>query len=417
MPLISTSDLAVNYGEISIFADISLEVHEHARIGIVGPNGGGKTSLVKVLVEELEPSAGTVQRSRGLRVGYVPQVAPYAPTGTLKDEVMGAFQRLRWLEQALETSAQDLKHAQAEQATKAQDTYAALLQEYESLDGYTSGSALERMVDGLGLSEEILNIQASKVSGGERTRAALARALLGDPDLLVLDEPTNYLDLKGLTWLERYLTHFGHAILVVSHDRYFLDRTVNQIWELDHGRLDTYRGNYSRYRALKAERLLTQRREYEKQQEYIAKEEAFIQRYHAGQRSREARGRATRLERLERVGRPEHDRPISILSANADRTEQVVVATHNLKVGFIQDEGSTRLLSVPDIKLERGSCTAIIGDNGAGKTTLLRTILGLTPPVEGSVDLGTKVKVGYYRQGRDDLPEDSTVLEALLDTK
>ena len=416
MPLISTSDLAVHYGADIIFSGVNLDINERARIGIVGPNGGGKTSLLRVLVGQQEPSEGKVARSNGIQVGYVPQHPPSARTSTLREVVLLAFEQLRSLEEALEAGArqQDTPDSDAEESGR---RYAALLEQYEALGGYSYERAMERMADGLGLRPETLDSPASSASGGERTRAALARALLGNPDLLVLDEPTNYLDIKGVIWLERYLTHFAPAVVVVSHDRYFLDQTATQIWELDHGRLNAFPGNFSKYRVLKAERDLRQLKEYEAQQEFIAKEQAFIDRYRAGQRSREAKGRETRLRRLERIDQPDADRSISLSDASASRTGQVALSTHELKVGYTDGGGPVELLHVPDLKLERGSRTAIIGDNGTGKTTFIKTVLGLVPPLEGSVALGQNVKVGYYSQGMDALVDEQTVLDSFLEIK
>lgn len=405
------------YGDDEVFSGVNLEVSERARIGIVGPNGSGKTSLLKLLVEELEPDAGTVHWTRGVRVGYVPQIPRAVPGGSLNDEVMTAFDRVRGLEQDIEAGALELEQADAGARHDAEKRYAALVEEYERLGGYSYESSMERMVLGLGLSKETMNAHTSQVSGGERTRAALARALLANPDLLVLDEPTNHLDLNGLDWLENYLTHFAGAFVVVSHDRYFLDRTVTQVWEMDHGKLQTFPGNYTKYRTLKAEQTLRQEREYARQQEYIAKEEAFIQRYHAGQRAREARGRETRLQRLERVQAPERDRSIALSRATATRTGHVVLSTHNLKVGCIQGTETTELLSVPNLRLERGSRTAIIGANGTGKTTLLKTLQGLVPPLGGTATIGHNVNLGYYIQGLDDLPEEASVIDAFLQAK
>ena len=417
MPVVSTLDIAISFGADVIFSNITVDIHERARIGIVGPNGGGKTSFLKILVGELEPSAGTVQLARGIRVGYVPQTPETTADGSLKDEIMMAFDRLRQLEHALESGGRQLDQSATDQENEAGKHYSALLDEYESLGGYSYENTMDRLVEGLGLSQRTLQTPASQASAGERARAALAHALLGEPNLLVLDEPTNHLDMKGLTWLERYLAHVDCAFVVVSHDRYFLDRTVNQVWELDHGSIQTFAGNYSKYRALQTERTLTRQREYAKQQEYIAKEEAFIQRYRAGQRAQEARGRATRLSRLIRLENPERDRAISLSSLTSSRSGQVLLSTHGLLVGFPGDPVPTELISVPDLKLERGSRTAVIGANGAGKTTLLRTLLGLTPPVRGKVGLGHNVAVGYHRQGFDDLVSDSTVLDSLLDAK
>ena len=363
----------------------------------------------------MKPSGGTVRLARGVRVGYVPQSPESTVAGSLKDEIMTAFDRLKWLEDAIEAGARRLDQTGGGQDDQAGEHYAALLDEYESLGGYTYENTMDRMVEGLGLSRRALETQASQASGGERARASLAQALLGEPNLLILDEPTNHLDMKGLAWLERFLTYFPSAVVVVSHDRYFLDRTVNQVWELDHGGIESYVGNYSKYRTSKAERTLTRQREYAKQQEYIAKEEDFIRRYHAGQRAREAKGRQTRLNRLERIDKPESDRAISISSAAARRSDQTVLRTHGLTVGFPGDGLPIELFSVPDVKLERGSRTALVGPNGTGKTTLLETLLGLLPPVRGRVTVGRNVAVGYHRQGLDDLDWDSNVLDSLLD--
>ena len=417
MPLLSTSGIGITYGADVIFANINVEINERARIGIVGPNGGGKTSLLEILVGGLEPTAGSVNIARGIRVGYVPQSPEISVAGSLKDEIMTAFDRLRWLENAMESGARQLRISGDGQDEQAGERYAELLDEYESLGGYSYENTMDRMVEGLGLSQGALETPASQASGGERSRAALAQALLGEPNLLILDEPTNHLDMKGLAWLERFLAHFPSAVVVVSHDRYFLDRTVNQVWELDHGGIESYVGNYTKYRTLKAERTLTRQREYAKQQEYIAKEEDFIRRYHAGQRAREAKGRQTRLNRLERIDKPESDRAIAISSAAARRSDQTVLSTHGLTVGFPGDEAPIELFSVPDIKLARGSRTALAGPNGTGKTTLLGTLLGLLPPVQGRVTLGRNVAVGYHRQGLDDLDWDSTILDSLLDIK
>ena len=347
----------------------------------------------------------------------MPQLPATPGSGTLEDEVLEAFREVRRVEAELEDSALAIQRAKPNERRGAERRYSSLLHDFEALGGYDYYNRMERVVAGVGLPEEALRTPSSAASGGQRTRAALARALLTEPDLLVLDEPTNYLDFRGLAWLEGFLERSGHAFVVVSHDRYFLDRTVNRVWELDHGRLESYPANFSRYRALKAEREERQRKEYERQQEFIAKEEYFIQRYKAGQRSREAKGRERRLDRLERLRAPERSHTVSVTAAPASRTGQIVLSTESLEVGFAEGGRRTRLLDVPDLKLERGSRTAIIGSNGAGKTTLLRTLLGLHPPLAGAARLGHNVEAGYYRQGTDHLPEASSVLDALIDAK
>ena len=417
MPLLTTSSIGITYGVDIIFSNINVEINERARIGIVGPNGGGKTSLLEILTGGLDPSAGSVKLARGMRVGYVPQAPEMTVSGSLKDEIMTAFDRLKWLEDAMETGARDLDQTNADDDDQVGERYAALLDEYESLGGYSYENTMDRMVEGLGLTQRALQTPAAHASGGERARVALAQALLGEPNLLILDEPTNHLDMKGLVWLERFLTHYPSAVVVVSHDRYFLDRTVNQVWDLDHGGIEHYVGNYSKFRTLKAERALTRQREYAKQQEFIAKEEDFIRRYHAGQRAREAKGRQTRLNRLERIDQVENDRAITLSSRTFQRSDQTVLRTHGLTVGYPDNDPPIELFSVPDMKLERGSRVALVGPNGTGKTTLLATLLGLLPPVSGRITLGRNVAVGYHRQGLDDLDLDTSVLDSMLDAK
>ena len=418
MAVLTASLLELHYGELEVFTDVTLEVADRARIGVMGPNGCGKTSLLRILVGELEPDRGTTTRPDGLRIGYVPQT-PTRPTGgTLRDEVMVAFDELRHLEDALASSTLEIQQARDGQRRQAERRYSSLLERYEALGGYDYQNQMERVTSGVGLPPKALETPAASASGGEHTRAALAKALLADPDLLVLDEPTNHLDFDGLSWLEGFLARFSHAFVVVSHDRYFLDRVVNEVWDLDHGRLQRFRGNYSKYRDLKAEQTERQRRQFERQQEYVAREESFIQRYHAGQRSREARGRATRLTRLERIESPQRDDDsIQIGRVTASRTGEVAVATRGLKVGYAEGERLVELLSVSDLVLERGSRTALIGRNGVGKTTLLQTMLGLVPPLSGQATLGHNAEAGYFRQGSDDMPPDSTVLDVLLDAR
>ena len=417
MSLLSASQLSLSYGDLPVFSGIGLEVPDRARIGIVGPNGGGKTSLIRVLLGELHPDAGTVSRADRVRIGYVPQISSRQVEGSLADEVLLAFEEVRRVEDSLAESALEIEQAGDADRRNAERRYSSLLQRYDALGGYDYQSRMERVAAGVGLTPVGLETPYASASGGERTRAALARALLTDPDLLVLDEPTNYLDFTGLGWLETFLSRFSHAFIAVSHDRYFLDRVVDQVWELDRGTLQTFRGNYSKYQSLKAEQTKRQQREFERQQEYIAREESFIQRYHAGQRAREARGRAKRLERLDRVESPVSEHTVHVRTAPTSHTGQVVLSVRDLSVGFSEQSRQVHLVSMPDLRLERGSRVSIIGNNGVGKTTLLETLLGLIPPLSGTVTLGHNVRAGYHRQGTDELPEKSNVLDALLDAR
>ena len=417
MSLLGASQLNLHYADIEIFSDVTLQVNEKAHIGIVGPNGSGKTSLLRVLLGMQDFDGGDIFKSDSLRVGYVPQTALQSGFGTLKDQISQVFQHLIQLEKDMETSAFAIQDSEGVEQTQAENKYSTLMDEYESLGGYDYQNRMDRVVDGVGLSDTNLGTLVSDASGGERTRAALATALLAGPDLLVLDEPTNYLDFKGLEWLEDFLNRSASAFMVVSHDRFFLDRVASEIWEIDNCRLKTYRGNYSKYKLLKSEEDARSAKEYIRQQEYIKREQNFIARYHAGQRSKEARGRAKRLKRIERIEAPSNELNVSITSGFATRTGQTVISTNSLKIGFSTEQHSVKLFEVPDIEIERGTTTAIIGNNGIGKTTLLKTIIGSIPALSGSSNLGHNVKIGYFRQGSDEIPGHLTVLEALLEIK
>ena len=314
------------------------------------------------------------------------------------------------LESEIEDCLAKLSNSSPSDKDLLETKYASLVEQYDNQGGYSYLNELDRMVTGIGLHAETLDNPAHLASGGERTRAALAKALLANPDLLILDEPTNYLDLKGLSWLERLLNHYSSAFLVVSHDRHFLDKVVTTIWELDHEKLNTYIGNYSKYRILKGEQALWQKRSYERQQEFIAKEEAFIRRYKAGQRAAEAKGRARRLGRLERLENIDKDTEININGISINRTSQTILKTEDLKIGFSTESDPRILLDVPDLQLQRGSRTAIIGDNGSGKTTFLQTILGAIPEFSGRVTLDSKVDLGYFCQQSDPGPEELSLI-------
>ena len=417
MTVIGASHLSLHYAEIEIFSDVTLQVNERARIGIVGPNGSGKTSLIRVLLGEQDYDKGEIFFPEHVRVGYVPQTAMNSGEGTIKDQIMSGFSELIKLEMELTKSALEIEQTEGSERKRSEQRYSTLLDKYESMGGYDYQNRMERVVLGVGLSEEVLNTPLEDASGGERTRAALASALLGEPDLLILDEPTNYLDFKGLEWLEDFLSHFSSAFIVVSHDRYFLDRVVKEIWEIDDCKLKSYPGNFSKYRLLKEEEIIRQEKEYQKQRDHIRREEYFIARYHAGQRSKEARGRARKLSRIERLEAPTYDEKVHISSASASRTGQTVIKTMDLSVGYVHEGQIVNLFNVPDYEIQKETTTAIIGSNGIGKTTLLKTILGEIPPIKGSVSLGHNVKTGYFRQGSDEIPEDLTVMEALLQIK
>ena len=415
MQLLSASDLALYFGDRLIFSDVGFEVQGNSRIGIVGPNGVGKTSLARLILGDLDPDSGSIERSRSLRLGYVPQTAEATGDGTLRDEVMVSFQELRRLEEALADNGDAQGGPGDEERRATQARYTDLLDTYESLGGYEYEHLAERTAFRVGLTHAALDTPAALASGGERTRAGLARALLSDPDLLLLDEPTNYLDFQALDWLEKYLSTTKRAFIVISHDRYFLDRVTTETWEMANGRLTAYPGGYSRYKALKEEAQTRQIRERERQQVFIAKERAYIERNRAGQNAKQARGRETRLKRLSTIDAPETEQTVRLArNTKVTRAGDVVLTLKGLRVGVEDNEGTPReLVAVPDLEVRRGARVGVIGPNGAGKTTLVRTVLGLAPPMAGKAVLGHKVTAGYLQQDLDDLPEEASVMEAL----
>lgn len=416
MSLVTGENLALLYGEVEIFSAVNLQINEESKIGIVGPNGSGKTSLLKLILGEYSPDKGNLSTLSDMKVAYVPQRPSVTNSPSVKDYIMGAFTAIQDIERLMEKYALEIQSSEGKDRKRAENNFSICLEKYDVLGGHDHIRQFELITTGLGLDEDSLNTSTEAASGGEITRASLAKAILSNPDLLILDEPTNYLDFQGLNWLEDYLAKFTRSLLIVSHDRYFLDSLVQEIWEVDRGMLISGPGNYSKYIKDKSLRLKREISDYKRQQEYIAKEEAFIQKYRAGQRSREARGRQTRLERLERIEKPIIE-PSSLKVANIqiNRSPQVPLKTRDLDIGF--PHSPTRLIHVDTLELSKGTRTALIGPNGIGKSTLIKTLLGIIPPFSGKATLDRNVNVGYFSQGNIEFQNDSTVIESLIEIK
>jgi ATP-binding cassette subfamily F protein 3 len=416
MSLLVAAGLSKAYGALDVFQGIDLRIEAGDRIGMVGPNGAGKTTLLRILAGLEAPNAGDVARKRGLTVGYLPQDPPPAADDTLGGAMLRVFAGLR----AQGAALAELEYRLAEAATRRNGDYAALLEEYgraqvafEAAGGYTYEVRIRQVLGGLGFNEDEHARPLAHLSGGERTRALLAQLLLKEPDLLLLDEPTNHLDLEAVEWLEETLLHWKGALIVVAHDRYFLDKVATRIWDVDFGRMETYRGNYSAYHQQREMRRERQRREWEEQQESIAETEEFIRRNIAGQRTKEAQGRRTRLERFlrdEAIERPQEDKRIRLGLTTHIRSGDLVLATKDLAVGYERP-----LFFCPDLEIYRGNRVALIGPNGAGKTTLLKTILGQLPSLSGKIRIGASVQLGYLAQAQAGLNPDLSVLDAILE--
>ncbi|MBC7225290.1 MAG: ABC-F family ATP-binding cassette domain-containing protein, partial [Anaerolineae bacterium] len=357
MSLITAKGLAKAYGAQDVFQDLTFHIERGDRIALIGRNGEGKTTLLKILAGLEPPTAGTLQRARHLTLGYLPQHAGLTSDLTLWQAVLEVFTPL--LEQQAQLRRlEEAMSAQREPNQALLERYGTLLEAFEEAGGYLMEARIRQVLSGLGLGPEKWEQPVSHLSGGEQTRALLARLLLQDPQLLLLDEPTNHLDLQATEWLEGYLANWKGTLVVVAHDRYFLDRLANRVWELEFGRLETYRGNYSAYLVQRAERRERQARAWEAQQELIQRTEEFVRRYGAGQRSKEARGRARRLARLERVGRPRQGRALSLSLEAGSRSGDLVLEVRDLVVGYRSDDASPSapVLTVPEARIFRGEC-------------------------------------------------------------
>ena len=422
MSILLGQSLGKYYGAQDIFANVDFGIARGDKIGLVGPNGAGKTTLLRLILGLEEPSEGSVHRARGLRLGYLPQRPEFPSQQTLMGEMLGVFAALRKQQHELQALAEEM--AAAQDPGELIEQYAEAEQRFELAGGYTYENRIKRVLSGLGFGPEVYDWPIATLSGGQVTRALLARLLLQEPELLILDEPTNYLDLEALEWLEAYLQEWPHSLLVVSHDRYFLDRVVTRIWELNHGALETYRGNYSSYVEQRRARTVRLQREYETQQEQIAKTEDFVRRYKAGQRSKEARGRETRLQRLERIEPPQHDRQLRLRMSATLRAGDNVLMSDGALIGYpsapddlAEDSGESQpqpLFDTGKFLILRGHRVALLGPNGSGKTTFLRTMLGQLAPLAGRVRIGASVRLGYLPQSQDWLDPNKTVLEQLL---
>lgn len=411
MSLLTATGLAKSYGSQDVFEQVTLEIPHGARIALIGPNGSGKTTLLRILAGLETPTSGTVNRAKGTRVAYLPQQAEFNSQATLWEAMQEAFAGLR--EQAGELRR--LEHAMADPATrdKALERYGRALEAFERAGGYLYEQRIGQVLRGLGFDEEDFHRPLSHLSGGQKTRALLARLLLEEPQLLLLDEPTNHLDLAGIEWLEERLKTWAGALVIVAHDRAFLDALVGQVWELAGGKLEHYRGNYSAYVAQRAAREAHQQAEYKRQQKLIAETEEFIRRNIAGQRTRQAQGQRRLLARMERIERPHEYRPMALsLGKEVPRSGDLVVGLYNLAVGY---DYVAPLLTVEELELRRGERVALLGPNGSGKTTLLRTIMGELGPLDGHVRIGASVRPGYFAQGLARLDPTKTVLDTILE--
>jgi ATP-binding cassette, subfamily F, member 3 len=424
MAVATGAQLTKYYGADLIFSRVNFTINRGDKIALVGVNGSGKTTLLKMLAGIEQPTDGAISIARGTQISYLAQEAQFSGDRTLIEEARAAFAHLHAMEaemRDLESLIADTRHPDWEARM---ERYGELQARFEHAGGYDTERTIERTLEGLSFTREQWDQRVGEFSGGQKTRAALAITLLHDPDLLLLDEPTNHLDLDALQWLEEFLRTWPGTLVVISHDRYFLDKVATRTFEMAFGTLTDWPGNYSKYLELKAERDERLQKVYEQQQQFIAKEEEFIRRHMAGQRTKEAQGRLKRLNRFkygwdtihgfvkESVDAPQTQKQLR-LTLDTDRRSGYTVLTtsDSFTVGYRTPQGDKPLVRTPELQLHRNEFVALMGANGSGKTTLLRTIVGELPALAGRAEYGVGVSVGYYAQTHDELIPENTVLE------
>ncbi len=412
MTLISIGNAVVEFGASEIFRDVSLTIAAQDRWAVVGRNGTGKTTLVRMLTGELQPTRGSVARMPGLRVALMDQHRRFPEDQTLWEIVADAFGALRELEHSLARQAANLEHDHGEDAM---EKYGRDLERFEREGGYQMAATVDSVLMGVGFDPEAArNTRIGTLSGGERGRVALARQLATPADLMILDEPTNHLDLDTTAWLEQHLKTIDRAVLCISHDRAFLNEFADHVMHFEGGSAFTYTGGYASFITQREERRLTQQRQFDKQQAKIASESDYIARNLAGQNTRQAKGRRKLLARMPRLSAPIGSDAVMALRLTAgNRSGDRVIEAKHVTVA-VESHGHVREL-VKDLTLvlERGEVVALVGPNGAGKSTLIKTLLGEHPALSGEVKVGPSTTVAYYRQDLAHLPLEMTIYEAI----
>ena len=403
-------NIAKSFGIHEIFKDVSFMLDQGEKVGLVGVNGGGKTTLLRCLLAPETVDGGFIKFEPGLRIGYVQQGFQGIGEGTLWQFLVNAGKDILELRQKMAELEKQVASAKGDELDSLLADYARVSNIYEHADGYNYENRIKIVLHGLGFPEDEWDKPAENFSGGQKTRILLAAALVKEPDLLILDEPTNHLDIRMTEWLEGYLRNFKGGVLIVSHDRFFLNNVVGRVLEMEGGHLQNFKGNYDQYLAQKEIQMATMEAAYEAQQEYIARTEAYIRRFKAGIKSKMARGRQSQLNRLERVEGPERIEEFELRLPPAPESAERVLVLEELSVGY----GENILLKDINLVLRKGEKTALLGPNGAGKTTLLKTILGELSPVTGKAKIGNRVKIGYFSQSYERLDPSQTLLDNFL---
>ena len=397
-------------GEV-LFDNISLQVDERDRIALVGKNGAGKSTLLKILVGEEEPTSGEINKKRDLSLSYLAQDSRFESSNTIYDEMLHVFDDLRKTEKTLRQMELEMGEKTGADLDKLMLDYDRLSEEFRQAGGFTYESDIRAILNGFKFDESMWQMKIEELSGGQNTRLALAKMLLEKPNLLVLDEPTNHLDIETIAWLENYLVNYSGALLIVSHDRYFLDKVATITLDLTKHSLDRYVGNYSSFVEQKEQKLLTEAKNYEKQQKEIAALEDFVNRNLVrASTTKRAQSRRKQLEKMERLDKPEAGTKSAHMTFHSDKASgNVVLTVEEAAVGY-----DDQILSEPiNLDIRKMNAVAIVGPNGIGKSTLIKSIVGQIPFIKGEARFGANVEVGYYDQTQSKLTPHNSVLDEL----
>lgn len=410
MIIAQAQDLEQRFGGNTIFSNISFSVPDNARIGLVGPNGAGKTTLLKIMTGQQEPTSGQFTINKGFKVGYIAQENALDEDKTIWDEMLTVFDNL--IEKNKRITKMQEQIAEHPEDEDLLQRYDQLAYDFEQEGGFTYQAEIKSILNGFNFKENTWQKVIGTLSGGEKTRLAFVKLLLQKPPVLLLDEPTNYLDLDTLDWLEAFLKNYQGAIITVSHDQYFLDHLANQIFELNFGKLTTFKGNYSQY--VKERELMNNQQEaaYEKQQEKIKKEEEFIQKNLVrASTTKRAQSRRKALDKMERIKPPKHKQKVRINFTSDRPSGKEVLIAKDLTIGY----PDKTMVSDIDFQINKNDRVAIIGPNGIGKSTLLKTIMKKLEPKDGSIKYGASLDIGYYDQELQSLDPSKTVLDTIWD--
>ncbi|WP_267247732.1 ABC-F family ATP-binding cassette domain-containing protein [Streptococcus sp. Marseille-Q5986] len=397
-------------GEV-LFDNINLQVDERDRIALVGKNGAGKSTLLKILVGEEEPTSGEINKKKDISLSYLAQDSRFESENTIYDEMLHVFDDLRRTEKQLRQMELEMGEKSGEDLDKLMSDYDRLSENFRQADGFTYEADIRAILNGFKFDESMWQMKIAELSGGQNTRLALAKMLLEKPNLLVLDEPTNHLDIETIAWLENYLVNYSGALIIVSHDRYFLDKVAAITLDLTKHSLDRYVGNYSRFVELKEQKLATEAKNYEKQQKEIAALEDFVNRNLVrASTTKRAQSRRKQLEKMERLDKPEAGKKAANMTFQSEKTSgNVVLTVENAAIGY-----DGEVLSEPiNLDLRKMNAVAIVGPNGIGKSTFIKSIVNRIPFIKGEKRFGANVEVGYYDQTQSKLTPSNTVLDEL----